>query len=397
MHVAVLGAGIMGASTALLLARRGVRVTLVDSAIVPFSAASRWNEGKVHLGYLYAGDRTLATARKLLPGGVTFKAITEELIGCSLDGAITQDDDIYLVHRQSVVDADSTWRYFTAVSELTREHPDAARYLVDASTAGVRPLTPRELEAGFDTAMIVAGFRVPERSLSTSWVADRFVEALAASSIELALGTRVVGVRHHDRHERLLVDTTTDVIGPFDFVINALWQGRLRVDASFGIEPPRPYSHRFRVSLFVTTRSPVPVPSAVVATGPFGDVKNYTGRDLYVSWYRAGLLAEGDDIDPPVLAELTDARRDDIKAATFRGLGSIIPSLAAVDADASSVRVAGGWVAAAGTGSLGDPASTLHRREQVGFLRRGRYVSVDTGKFSIAPWLARRVVAEVCP
>ena len=76
----------------------------------------------------------------------------------------------------------------------------------------------------------------------------------------------------------------------YDAVINALWDGRLRVDASIDLPPPASYSHRFRLALFVRTRSPVTLPSTVVATGPFGDVKNYTGRDLYVSWYPAGLI-----------------------------------------------------------------------------------------------------------
>ena len=50
MHVAVLGAGIMGCSAALCLARRGARVTLLDAAPRPCVGASRWNEGKIHLG-----------------------------------------------------------------------------------------------------------------------------------------------------------------------------------------------------------------------------------------------------------------------------------------------------------------------------------------------------------
>ena len=66
--VAVLGAGIMGVTTAMFLARKGVHVTLIDAAARPFDGASRWNEGKIHLGHLYAADPGLQTARRLLPG-----------------------------------------------------------------------------------------------------------------------------------------------------------------------------------------------------------------------------------------------------------------------------------------------------------------------------------------
>ena len=72
----------MGSATALFLSRRRVRVTLFDAADQPFAGASRWNEGKIHLGYLYTADPSLDTARRLLPGGLAFKSLTEELIGC---------------------------------------------------------------------------------------------------------------------------------------------------------------------------------------------------------------------------------------------------------------------------------------------------------------------------
>ncbi len=392
MHVAVLGAGIMGSSTALQLARRHVRVTLFDKSAAPCEGASRWNEGKIHLGYLYGGDPTLATARAVLPGGMRFKTLLEEMIGCSLDGRVTPASDVYLVHRRSVVDADSAGRYFGAVNELARNHCDSSRYLVDTSTARVERVTPRELAAEYDVATVVAGFRVPEHSVTTQWVADRMVDAVMAAPIDLHLETRIVGVRRTSPADPIFVDTEHGVEGPFDVVVNALWEGRLRVDASLGLTAPPQYSHRYRLALFVKTRSPVQLSSAVVATGPFGDVKNYTGRELYVSWYPAGLIAEAEGIDPPSVLELTPARRARVATETFARLGEIIPSLADVEAMVELVTVAGGWVSAAGRGPLADPESTLHQRVAVGITRTGNYISVDTGKYSIAPWLAEKVV-----
>lgn len=57
-RVAVLGAGIMGCSVAIQLARRGFDVTVFDRETAPMAAASRWNEGKIHLGYIYGADPT---------------------------------------------------------------------------------------------------------------------------------------------------------------------------------------------------------------------------------------------------------------------------------------------------------------------------------------------------
>src|SRR5262245_31682104 len=111
-RVAVLGAGIMGTCASLYLARRGCEVVLFDEAPVPFSGASRWNEGKIHLGYLYSAASSLDTARLLLPGGLAFKPLVEELIGESLRPATTGDDDIYLIHRDSVASAEAVGAHY---------------------------------------------------------------------------------------------------------------------------------------------------------------------------------------------------------------------------------------------------------------------------------------------
>lgn len=397
-HAAVLGAGIMGCATALWLARRGDRVTLIDAADRPFTGASRWNEGKIHLGYLYAADPSLDTARRILPGGLAFKPLTESLIGCALDEAIAHHDDTFVVHRDSVVSADAAERYYAAVTALVTSHDDAARYLVPVCAAQARRLSPAELSADYDPAHIVAGFRVPERSVSTPWVADRFVAAIAAEArVDLRLRTTVVGVRHTGQalDSSLIVETSRGPDGPFDYVVNALWEGRLAVDASLGLPPPPTWSHRFRLSAFLHTARPVQVPSTVVSTGPFGDVKNYSDRDFYLSWYHTGLVAEGTDVAPPTVPHFTAAARDALLHDIVTNLGRIVPSVTALASCADEVRLEGGWVYAAGRGALSDPASTLHRRDRIGITQAGSYISVDTGKYSTAPWLAREIVCRI--
>ena len=394
IRIAVLGAGIMGTSVALFLARGGARVTVFDEQHEPFAGASRWNEGKIHLGYLYAGDRSTGTARGLLPAGLAFKALTEELIGCSLEPAVTVEDDIFFVHRDSVVSVDDMHRYFQEVTGLVREHPQARGYLADVSGGAVRTLSSAELEGLADTSIVRAGFRVPERSVWTPWVADRFVDALRAeAAIELALGTRVHAVKSCERG--WVVTAEGHAENGFDFVVNALWHGRLQVDRSVGLAPEPGWSHRYRLSLFVKTATPVAAPSAVLSTGPFGDIKSYGERNFYLSWYRSGLVAQGEAVAPPVVPRFDAAARQDIIRAIRGGLGAVIPAAETVMAAAVETRLEGGWVFANGKGSLADPAATLHRRDRFGIRRSGTYFSVDTGKYSTAPWLAREVAAMI--
>ena len=395
-RVAVLGAGIMGSATAISLARRGLDVTVIDREAAPMSATSRWNEGKIHLGYLYGADPALATARHLLTGGLQFEARARELIGGDLVGHTTSDDDVYLVHRRSVVAPDDLRATFGAVSELIRQHPDADRYLVDVSEARATELTPAELGAvaGED---IVAGFRVPERSVDTGWFADQLAGAVAAEAgVTVQPGTNVVGVEPRssiDGQWRVRSDDGFDE--DFDVVVNALWNGRLPIDVTAGLTPEGPWTHRYRRCVFVRTRSECDLASAIVAVGPFGDIKNYNGRDFYLSWYPVGLVAEGGELELEAPARPTgpeaEAFVDDVRVALER----VLPGVGRILDDAETLTVHGGFVFARGTGALDDRRSGLHRRDRYGVQRRGTYSSVDTGKYSTAPWLAHELATEI--
>lgn len=400
-RVAILGSGIMGSSTALLLARRGASVTIFDALRQPFNRASRWNEGKIHLGFLYSADQSLQTAKRILPGGLAFKPLVEQLIGCSLSQVTTQVDDIYLCHRNSVVESDMMHGYFDQVATMVSEHPDSDQYFVDVSNCRIERLSAYELKLVSDTPNIVAGFRIPERSVATTWVADRFIEALSAEKqIEQALDRRINGV-HPTNSAHLdgswIVDTSAGSQGPFDFVVNSLWEGRLAVDITAGLTPIGDWSHRYRLSLFVRTTKVVDVPNATIATGPFGDIKNYSGRDFYLSWYPTGLICDGSAILPPELPLFDDAARQEMSRSILERLERLLPSVRRVKERAERTTLAGGWVFAVGKGLLSTPDSALHRRSGFGIRRMGSYISVDTGKYSMAPWLARQISSAIMP
>ena len=395
-RAAVLGAGIMGSAVAIDLARRGFDVTLVDREAAPMAATSRWNEGKIHLGYLYGADPTTGTAQHILPGSLRFAERARELIGSDLEGHTTTDDDIYLLHRDSVVEPDAMRARFDAISELVRQHPDAGRYLVDVSGARVDELDAVELGeiAGED---IVAGFRVPERSVDTQWFADRLAGAASSEpGVTLQLDTTVVGAEPRDSEDgRWRIHAANGFDEDFDVVVNALWGGRLPIDVTAGLAPRPPWSHRFRLCVFARTRTEHEQPSAIVAVGPFGDVKNYNGRDFYLSWYPVGLVAEGVGLELAAPALPTGPDADAFVGRVRDALERVMPGIGRVFDDAESTMVHGGFVFARGTGTLDDPRSGLHRRDRYGVERRGTYYSVDTGKYSTAPWSAGFLAAEI--
>ena len=70
MSVAVLGAGLAGCGIAVELADRGEHVLLFDRRQEPMQEASRWCEGKIHLGFVYANDQSFRTAQRMIDGAL---------------------------------------------------------------------------------------------------------------------------------------------------------------------------------------------------------------------------------------------------------------------------------------------------------------------------------------
>ncbi len=397
--VAILGGGIMGCSLAIELARRGIGSVVFEAAPDVLSGASRWNEGKIHLGYMYSADTSLQTAKKILPGGLVFRPIIESLIETPIGDHVTQADDVFLCHTGSVVPADGMAAHFRKIDALVAEHPDAHSYPGPLRAAGARQLSSDELRELTGSPLITAGFRVPERSVATGWVADRLAASVHANRlVELRTACTVTGVEPGsgiDADDRWHVLAGSRREGPFDCVINALWSGRLAIDHGAGVAAPPQWSHRYRLALFLKTARPTSIASALVAVGPYGDIKNYNGTDLYLSWYPVGLMLESHALKPPDVPSPSAAEKAAIAERMLQSLGSVFPAVGALSRNIAELTVAGGWVYAAASGSLSDPNASIHGRKDFGIQRRGTYLSVDTGKYSTAPWLARTLVNEI--
>src|SRR5260370_12608277 len=72
MRVGVLGGGLQGCCVALSLAQHDIDVALFDRNDKLLSRAAVANEGKIHLGYMYANDPSHSTARMMMRGALVF-------------------------------------------------------------------------------------------------------------------------------------------------------------------------------------------------------------------------------------------------------------------------------------------------------------------------------------
>src|SRR5687767_2522556 len=174
MDVGVLGGGLQGCCVALALAERGVRVTIIDRNDALMSRTAVANEGKIHLGYMYAGDSTLMTARTMLRGAFAFVPFFRQTIGLVPGTLQLSAPAAYVVHRDSQHDPAEVLGYANAVHGLIREAAanDPAAYFGLDVPANLRVWSEAERDAEFDSTVAVAAVDTPEVAINPIELAD---------------------------------------------------------------------------------------------------------------------------------------------------------------------------------------------------------------------------------
>ncbi len=401
--VAVLGGGLQGCCVALALAERGANVVLIDRNERLLSRAAIANEGKIHIGYMYVGDPTLATARMMIEGALAFGPFFGRHLACDPQSMSHSDPAVYAVHRDSQHDTAEVSGYLRAVHALLgeaatgREH---SYFGIDLRQA-LREWSAAEREAAFDGELVLGAFSSPETAIDPVELADRLRALIAAMpAIEVRLEETVVSVA--DDGGRVMV-ASLRADGPvreaYDQVVNALWDGRLAIDASWGVSPRRPHLHRFKYG--VTYRRPAAEKpfSATFVSGPFGEVVGYRDGITYLTWYPECMRGMWRDIAPPDIPTYAEEPlRSAIIEGTFGALKDIVPGLAATEPrDWSGATVRGGIIVAWGETDIDDPTSELHSRFAIGVRSHGRYHSVDPGKLTMAPYFADACAERIVP
>jgi hypothetical protein len=392
MRVAVLGGGLQGCCAALELAMRGVRVTLYERNPILLAGAAAANEGKIHLGYNYASDRSLKTTHTLLRGALSFSQQLQRYLDA--DVPLAAEPFVYAVHRESQVKVEEFATYLAATHGLVDATAGRDSYFgIDLRTAP-RRLTQSALESRFDPAYITAAFDTPEIAIDTIAMVMSMRRRIAEDpKIAVRTSRKVTAVEDDGARLRVhstSIDSNDADSDTFSSVVNALWDGRLAIDATRGIHPGRKWIHRFKHGIRFQLLHTATLPSVTVVLGPFGDLVNYGDGSYYVSWYPACMTAHSEALLPPSWrAEPDEKCLSRIVTKSFVAMGAIVPQLHSVRPQ--NIMVRGGVIVAWGSTDIDDYASELHRRHDIGVYSYGGYHSIDPGKLTMAPHFA-----EVC-
>jgi hypothetical protein len=404
MRVGVLGGGLQGCCIALALARRGVDVVLFDKNDALLSRAAVANEGKIHLGYMYAGDATLSTAKTMMTGALSFAPFLERYLGQPAESFSVSVPASYVVHRDSQRSAEDVCAYLRTAHALINEAAEGRNrsYFGTDLSAPLRPWSAAEREAEFDPYTAVAVFSTPEIAINPTELAQQVRECIAClPRIEVRCNRTIIGaVEEHDGIRVLNEGQDGLSRDRFDHVMNALWDGRLGLNNAMGFLTNRPWLHRLKYG--VSFRLPCdvrPPPSATFVLGPFGEVVTYGDGLIYLTWYPECLQAISTDLTPPSWATYPpEPLRSRILAGTFRALSSIVTSLRILNAASlPEAGVKGGAITAWGKTDIYDPASELHRRYEIGVTSQGCFHSVDPGKLTMVPYFAEVCADRISP
>jgi glycine/D-amino acid oxidase-like deaminating enzyme len=402
MSTAILGAGMLGVCTALELAERGHHVTLFDRQPEPLCEASLHNEGKLHLGFVYAADPSFRTAARMIRGAGCFAARLSRWIPAQAWAELTADPFDYVVHRDTQVPVARIERHFAQVESALAPllSPTSGPSPLCRDRPVWRRLSASELETRYAGDLVAAAYETCEIAVDTWAVAAHLRRAvLAHPKVQFAGGMRVVTTcdRSDGRYDVVCAAPGEARSGPFDAVVNALWANRAAVDRRYGLVRDGAWltRHKLCVSLMRPAAMPA-APSATIVLGPFGDIVWYRSGRVYLSWYPsclAGATTADDEFDWTAMRQRLPAAA--VGRRTLEALARICPAVHALGGGLEDGRVDGGAICARGATDIDDPVSGLHQRLETGIDGRGRYLSADTGKYTTAPLIAAEIAARL--
>ena len=380
-----------------MLAERGHAVDLFDQQSAPMMGASGNCEGKLHLGFVYALDRSRRTIGTLMRGALTFHDIVSRYVETNALKAALSDPFVYAVVDDTMVPAEAVEAHFAVVAEVYG-FLRAARGTAPGVAEGpvFERLAAGECEATFDGRRIAAAYRTIERAIDPAAVASGLARAVdQAPAVTPVMGARVVAVTPADAGYRVAFDVgAVRNTQCYERVVNATWESRLALDRGVLPPPARAVMHRFKAGFFADVAPGEAPPSVTFVTGPYGDLVRFRDR-VYASWYPACLLRQEEALAPEAPAPDPGAKGAELLGETLAGLDGLVPGFARWAQRVGDWRPVGGYITSWGDSGIEDPASELHERHRIGPHGTATYQSIDTGKYTTAPLFAEMAVRRI--
>jgi glycine/D-amino acid oxidase-like deaminating enzyme len=412
--VGILGGGIMGCCLALALSQRGHTVDLFDMADRPLTGASLHNEGKLHLGYVYANDPDDMTYLSMIMGSLSFGRLIQALTGMDPAAMKVSTPFQYIVPNDSQLTLDAVAKHFEHVDKAIRINMAESQALYfGRSIKNSRMNDPVFSNDTFPKRSVMGSFTTDEISVDPGIIAEWLIAAINRDNRIRFRG------RNHIRSVTPLSSGMSEVEVfadektikyRFDCVVNCLWGDKIRIDRTAGILSDDPVMVRYKAAIRISSKEPEfhLLPSVTAILGSYGDLVNFGNGDFYLSWYplcKLGETVNGDMQDMVRLmqpsgiidstgimpypqdpkCQINRQLQEDFVDSCILAMCDLIPGLSGLIGKKHSFTIGGGFILAKGSTDINDPESQLHQRYRTGPVAHGSYISVDTGKYCLAP------------
>lgn len=400
----VIGGGLAGCGIALELAKNGKNSILIEQDPILMNRASLRNEGKIHLGLIYAADPSKQTGFLQLKGSLQFHLILESWLGKELSRIEQSTPFFYLVANDSLQTADQLADHYQALNQeyckLLEENPKL-NYLGSQPSWLTKRVELDALDGTFNTSRFSAAFSTNEKAINTDDLAREIRNAVQNTpNIELITNFKVDDISDYGSYYKVKAKSNLDSSSlelEAKTVFNAAWDQRLLIDKLAGVDLPNGWLHRLKYRVIAST---LPehndLPSATIVLGAYGDV--VVRKDsAYLSWYPSGMRGWTHDLRPPetwnkvCAGNSIDKESQAVGADIFSKTIEWYPKLNS----SKIVTVDAGAIFAYGESDVNDISSKLHNRNMTGIFRKGNYLSIDTGKLTTAPMYAVDAVKQV--
>jgi glycine/D-amino acid oxidase-like deaminating enzyme len=395
--VVIMGAGIQGICCALALSNLGIQVTLIDKTPEPMLRASLRNEGKIHLGFIYANDNSFRTASLMLRSALNFSPMIESFVGRSFDWTPLRSRKFnYLILRDTMLSTERILAHYQFLQqEYERIREPEMHYLGNRpellwtnkhlqipqlNQEMIKMCVPtEELAINLEAlrALLLAEMRGRD---NITFLGDHCIEEVKKTSYGYSLtGRKTEGTKW-------MIET--------DRLINCLWENRLYFDRQLGIEPGRKWVYRLKHRILgIPNAAIAALDSFTCVLGAFGDIVNYDDHLTYLSWYPECMTGWSSELTTPESWEaacngmIPENDKKEWVNKALKGLNSIFPGI--VDFDVR--RLDGGIIFSWGRTDIDDIKSELHNRFDIGIHHSDGYYSIDTGKLTSAPYFANNL------
>ena len=392
----VIGGGIQGCLIALQLTRLKYQVRLIDKEERLFSRASLNQEGKIHLGMVYALDESLETPHKMIEDALNFAPIVEELLEQKIEWtSLVSSNFLYPVHIDSLYTPDNLEERYCKIEKYFSE-------ILRTFKRGYLGTFPNpyferiNLPEWLNPEYFTACFNTPELAINPEILRFNILQAISENKkIEVYTDTEVVDIsRNHSGFKVTSISNQNEVKIKSDIVINASWESKKKIDNTLNIENEQPWHVRLKLGFKGRVLPNSIEQSMTIVHGPFGDFVNFDKHDYcYFSWYPHCKIDHTSDSEIPnhwndiLNGNFESIKTLDIFSKVKTSFSNLFPGH-----EFEIEEALAGTIVAYARHDIDKKFSGLHKRNEKAVAAYDGYFSIHTSKFTSAPHNSLKLV-----